>query len=270
MKIGIFYNPKTNPENKQHAGKIADAIESFGLSYVCNPENEDLKTIDLAITAGGDGTVLYTANLLANFNTPILGINFGKRGYLCEVRKDEIEEAVKRIKENKYRITEKTRIQAEIKSGSEGKNIFDALNEISIGGINRTVHIGVEIVLPQKTIRSEIIGDGLIASTQTGSTAYNINAGGPMLLTEAFSVVANNAFFESDELLSATKSIIVPTDTEIFIRDLSKKASNLPFVISDGQESIKISAQDTVVVKKSTRKNYFIIFHADIHKEATP
>lgn len=260
MNIAIFYNPKTNPMNKSYAAEVTDVLDKHGVRKLLNPDVKELSKIDTAIAVGGDGTVLYTANLLAHTRIPILGINFGHRGHLCQVRRDEIEASVLKLIDKNYKIVEKTRIQAEIKKRDNATERLEALNEISIGGINRTVHIDIEIITPEKRLSAQISGDGLIVASRTGSTAYNINAGGSMLLTEALSIVANNAFFESDNLLPITKSLVVPSETVIKIRDLSHNPANLPYAIADGQKSIKIPGKEPVIIKKAKNKNYFIVF----------
>lgn len=259
MIIAIIYNAQTNPENRNYARAVTDIMDKYGINYLINPKNDDLGGVDAVITVGGDGTVLYAANLLAKHGIPILGINFGHRGYLCQVQSDMIEDAVVRLKNKNFTIVEKTRIQAIIKKRNNSQEILDALNEIAVGGINRTVHLGASITTPEKTIDAEITGDGLIVSTETGSTAYNINAGGPMLLTDAFSIVANNAFFDSELLLPVTKSITAAIDTIINISDLSHNPSNLPFVITDGINAIRIDKDDTITIKKSENKNRFVV-----------
>lgn len=258
MISAIFYNSKTNPKNKQYALETAQALEKHGLEYSLNPSEKHFKKISLALAVGGDGTVLYAANLLAQYKIPILGINFGHRGYLCAIKKEQLEEGIRKIAEKKYSIEEKTRIQAEIKKRKNSTIRLEALNEISVGGINRTVHINAEISMPRFSIKTEITGDGLIIATQTGSTAYNINAGGPILLTEAFSVLANNAFFESDFLLPVTKSLVIPSDSTVKIKDLSHNSANLPYVIADGQKAIRISKEDYITIKKAPHTNLFI------------
>lgn len=260
MLIAIFYNSKTNPQNIKKAQEIGMILRKNKIEHIINPPENTFKKIKLAISVGGDGTVLYTADLLSKSRIPILGINFGHRGYLCQISKEEMEEKIALIAKGQYKIEEKIRIQASIYKNKEITYQMEALNEISIGGINRTVHLNTKIKNNSSNIDCNVIGDGLIIATRTGSTAYNINAGGPMLLTEAFTVLANNAFFESDFLLPITKSLVVSTDTILEIKDISNKKANSPFIIADGQEAKKISSQDTVIIKKSKYKNYFIAF----------
>ena len=260
MQFAIFYNTKTNPTNKIYAFEVSKILKKLGLSYFLNPAADKFSQIDIAIAVGGDGTVLYVSNLLADHKIPIVGINFGHRGYLCELDKDKVEDGIRLIVKGRYKVIERTRIQAKIKRENEEAVSLEALNEISVGGINRTVHLEADIITPERTFGTQISGDGLIISTRTGSTAYNINAGGPMLLEEAFSIVANNAFFASADLLPITKSLVVPTETTVKLKDISHNPANLPYVIADGQKSFKIGRDDLITVKKAKNKNYFIKF----------
>lgn len=258
MPIAIFYNAKTNPRNKKYAEEVAAAFRKHQISPLINPPAKQFRRIDVAIAVGGDGTVLYVANLLAKFQIPILGINFGHRGYLCQAPSADLASAVERLVRKDYTISAKTRIQARIQRPRRPAAILEALNEISIGGIVRTVHLDVEIKTPDRLLRTKITGDGLIIASETGSTAYNINAGGPLLLTAAFSVVASNAFFESEQLLPVTRSIVIPTEATLRIRDLSQKVANLPFVIADGQNAIRIGKEDTITIERSMNPSNFI------------
>jgi NAD+ kinase len=259
MRIAIFYNTKTNPENKCHALHIAEILTRHDVKYIINPKTNELRAVDIAFSAGGDGTVLYTANLLAEFSIPLLGINFGHRGYLCSLQSENIESALPPLIEGRYQLVQKTRIQANIKKRGQKSSTFDALNEIAIGGINRTVSLDAEIITPDSRIDTTITGDGLIIATQTGSTAYNINAGGAMLLTDVFSIVANNAIFESDFLLPITKSIVIATDSIIKIKNKNNNPANLPFVISDGINEKVLHSGDTLTISRSKYINHFIV-----------
>jgi len=260
VRIAIFYNPKTNPQNKQFAQEISVILNESSIKPLVNPLPKDYSKVDIAFAVGGDGTVLHTANLIAGNHIPLLGINYGHRGYLCGANKDELYDIVDRILAKEYSIEEKTRIQAKIVKQKKTVRTLEALNEISIGGINRTVHLGADIKTADFSLRTEIQGDGIIVATRTGSTAYNINAGGSMLLIEALSVVANNAFFISDDLLPVTHSIVIPSDAQIDVRDISRKQANLPFIIADGQESVKISDSDIIKIRKARNTSLFIKF----------
>lgn len=130
--------------------------------------------VDSLITIGGDGTVLYTLQKLSD--TPILGINMGRRGFLAEVNPDESMEAVEKLKEGKLKISEKKKLTVEI----SGEKLADALNEgvIRSQEPSRTLSFRV-LVDGEEAERTE--GDGLIVSTPTGSTAYALAAGGSIV-----------------------------------------------------------------------------------------
>lgn len=260
MIAAIFYNLKTNPRNSKFAREISAILGKSSIISLVNPLPKDYRKIDVAFAVGGDGTVLHAANLIAGCSIPLLGINYGHRGYLCGTGKDDLQAAIDRIIAQDYSIEEKTRIQAKITKRQNAIRTLEGLNEISIGGINRTVHLEVEIETTDSTLKTEVQGDGIVVATRTGSTAYNINAGGSMLLIEAFSVVASNAFFISEDLLPVTRSIVIPSDAHIKVRDISQKQANLPFVIADGQESVKLSTGDTIRIQKAKDTNLFIRF----------
>lgn len=259
MLISILFNPSTNPRNQDFARLVSDKLSSFGAPSIINPTIDQLRDSDLVIAVGGDGTVLYASNLIATYSIPLLGINFGHRGFLCQTDKQNFGSVVPLLLEKRFAVVEKTRILAQIKK-RDSTPTLEALNEIAIGGINRTVHLEVRIKSPDRIISTNVVGDGIIISTQTGSTAYNLNAGGPMLLADALCLVANNSYFESEDLLPITKSIISPLETIIEVCDLSHNPANSPFVIADGLNSINLGHEDLITIKKSSCSSLFVVF----------
>lgn len=145
-------------------------------------------------------------------------------------------------------------ISAEI----DGKVVIDALNEISIGGINRTVYLKISNnYIPELNLKS--IGDGIIFSTRTGSTAYNVNAGGSVLLDDdVFSIVANNSIFQSDKLPINTKSIITSSEDIFNVSIIKKNPQNIPFLVADGQRTVTLKKDDIITIKKSKYSTKFI------------
>jgi NAD+ kinase len=132
-----------------------------------------------AITLGGDGTTLRAARLLAESGTPILSVHMGGVGFLTEIELRQLNEALALIKEGKYKIDERTMIEAQ----TAGKTLI-ALNDlvISKSGIARVIKLEVVGI-------AQYVADGLIFSTASGSTAYNLSAGGPLLTPDAQSMV---------------------------------------------------------------------------------
>jgi len=152
----------------------------------------------------------------------------------------------------------KTRVQAEVFHEDEKVKTISGLNEILIGGISRTVFLKIGAIGKNREFEAKIIGDGIIVSTQVGSTAYSINAGGTVLLTDVFSVVANNGLFESDFLLPNTKSFVTSVKAVFEVSISNPHKQNLPYLVADGQRSYRLKNGDFVVIKKSEKETLFI------------
>jgi len=257
-KIGITYNGKRKPEAKEASLKIASWLRKNNKVYVNPNKNVLKKGLDFVVAIGGDGSVLHTANRVAEFSIPIVGINFGRKGYLCGIEKSEVYEKLEKMLCEEFQVEERTRIQAEVFNGSRKVCTIDGLNEVLVGGINRTVFLEIEVISKEKSFKAKVTGDGIIFSTKTGSTAYNINAGGPVVLTDVFSVVANNALFESDFLAPNTKSFVISTDAIFRARILNSNKQNLPFLVADGQRDQRLKENELVIIEKSPRETLFV------------
>jgi NAD+ kinase len=149
-------------------------------------------------------------------------------------------------------------VQAEVFHENKRTRTISGLNEILIGGINRTVFLEIRVIGENKEFEAEVIGDGILISTQIGSTAYNINAGGSVLLTDAFSVVANNGLFKSDFLLPNTKSFVTSVEAVFEVRILNPHKQNLPYIVADGQRNYRFKNGDFVVIKRSEKETLFV------------
>jgi NAD+ kinase len=159
-----------------------------------------------------------------------MGVNFGRVGYLCTVSESQLEQALQCLFEGRYAVEERAMIRAGVFNRREEVWRVDALNEVLIGGSNRT--LALEIAVNDEPI-GEIVGDGVIVATRTGSTAYAMSAGGPVVLLESLILVASNAI--SSSLLAPT---VLPIDTRIAIHNRTKVTR--PYVIADGQKDYQI------------------------------
>lgn len=143
--------------------------------------------VDFLISIGGDGTFLDSINLVGNAGIPIMGINLGNLGFLASVRKDGIEEAVRALQTGDYDIDNRTLLHIE-----NGEDIFDGspygLNEVVIFKRDYNLMLTVDIAIDGKFL-NRYYGDGLLISTSTGSTAYNLSAGGPILLPDSENLI---------------------------------------------------------------------------------
>lgn len=257
--IAVMYDKNLKPETEYPAKNAVDYIKNF-CNVTVNPKIFNVN-IDAVIVYGGDGLLLHTANKAASSGIPIIGINYGRVGYLCKVGRNEHHKSIiDKIVNKNYSIESRTRILAEIKD-SHITEAITALNEISVGGIDKTVYLNTIIKQPSsKPLKLESVGDGVIFATKTGSTAYNVNAGGAILLSDAFSVVANNSMFKSDDLPLNTKSLITDVCAQFEIVVTNTKEGNLPYLIADGQRRRKLTKDDKVIIKKDYYDTKFMKF----------
>ncbi len=257
-KIGLVYDARNKEARKFAFGVFRQLTLNKIPCFVCSTR-ESIEECDFIVTSGGDGTALHVANKVLRRKTPILRVNFGTRGVLCNVSQPSIYSAIGKILKNDFRIEEKTRIFAEIKGGDALR--VDAFNEILIGGINfRNSWLRVamlEIGKIEKIFWAT--GDGLLFATQSGSTAWSASAGGPRLLTDVFCVTGSNAVFKADfdQLSPNAKSMVVSPDTVFKVTTL-RSGPYRPYVVADGQRYYRMKKDDTIIIKKSPYKTLFI------------
>lgn len=258
-KIGIIFNEERKPEARKPSVEIAKWLERMGHKVYINPSESILdKGTDLVVVVGGDGTILRIADKIARFSIPLIGVNFGHRGYLCDIEENEIFKKLEKILQGNFEIEEKTRIQAEVFNKKKVIRDVDGLNEILIGGISRTVFLEIKATDKDRSFKATITGDGVLFATKTGSTGYNINAGGPALISDAFSVVASNAYFSSDFLIPNMRSFVTSVEAVFQVRILNTFKENLPFLAADGQRDYRLKKGDIVRIKRSKHKTLFM------------
>lgn len=173
-KIGIVYN-KNLLNADVTAQKVRELFESKSMQAKIFELEDFDNNIDLAISIGGDGTLLRTARYYSDFSIPVFGINIGHLGFLSQVKSEQTEEAVSQIINSQYRIEDRIMLEA----NAVGEKLF-ALNDIVIKGCTFSRTVRYSVFINEKLV-CEYLADGVIISTPTGSTAYNLSAGGPIL-----------------------------------------------------------------------------------------
>lgn len=216
--------------------RARETLTSAGCSVLTLQQILDGERVDALLSFGGDGTLLHAARLMAPLEIPVLGVNYGRVGYLCAVDENGLDVALERLVRGEYGLERRSMVRARVFHDGELVWQADALNEFFVGGSNRTLTLDVTI---DSDAFGTIRGDGVILSTRTGSTAYAFSAGGAVLLVDALIMVASNAVFSS-----AIKSVVLPTTSVVRIRNRTLVAR--PYVIADGQKDYQIN-QDTEV-----------------------
>ncbi|MDI6801856.1 MAG: NAD(+)/NADH kinase [Thermodesulfovibrionales bacterium] len=200
--------------------------------------------VDLIIVLGGDGTMLSVARLVGDKGIPILGVNLGGLGFITEVNKDEIIGAVEKVLSGSCSIEERIMLSAFIYRHGEKIANFVVLNDVVInkGALARIIDLETYI---NNSYVTTFKADGLIISTPTGSTAYSLSAGGPILYPTLNSIVLTPICPHT----LTNRPIVLPDDftAEIILRSESEDV----FLTLDGQAGFSLRKNDTVEVKKA-------------------
>ena len=246
--ISIVYNEDVK-ESHTIAIQTKEVLTSYGLKSVVTPSSKYDSNASLVITIGGDGTLLKAARFYAPKNVPILGINLGRLGFLAQANTDEIEASIKKLINKEYRIESRMMLSA------YNDNVL-ALNDIVIKGdtFSRTSKLFLYI---NGKVVCDYLADGIIISTPTGSTAYTLSAGGPVLVPglDAMVIVPICA-----HTLTA-RPLVIPADEEIKIT--SCNTCGRLKMSTDGQDTIDISADDCVIIKKSNVEAKLVILQKE-------
>ncbi len=241
-------------KDSQRAKEVSQKVAQLMRSYSIDPEvfvNErskrekpTLKDTDLLVVVGGDGTFLAGARLASKEGVPLLGVNVGRFGFLTEVELEEAEEVFKLLLESRIEPQKRMMLSAFLLRGSEELYLGDYLNDVVVSKESLARMVEVEIELQGERVL-RVYGDGVIVSTPTGSTAYALSAGGPILypLMEAL------LFVPICPHTLSNRPLVVPPNFEIRLVNLSE--DHMAYLTLDGQEGMSLRRGDTVIVKKS-------------------
>ena len=238
--------------------EIAAVADDFGATVAVEPAlaaaapglgTVDLsrQSVDLVISLGGDGTLLRTARLLFERDIPVLGINFGSLGFLTSVSAAGIGASLRSVLGGEFVVERRQTLSAEIRDSSgAARGSFAVLNDAVVhkAGAAQVVHLDMWVG-PQDD-REEIgsfSGDGVILSTPTGSTAYSLSAGGPIIVPQL------NCFLVTPIMphTLALRPVVVPGDEEITVAALGGR--DPLYLTVDGQEGGTVRPNERVVVR---------------------
>jgi NAD+ kinase len=229
--------------------KVGKRVWSFGRGQESRII-DSLADTDLVFVLGGDGTILSVARLCAHAQIPILGINFGRVGFLTELEPGEVEEKLPLYLSGDYWIDERSMLEAEV-VGDGGLEQLIALNDIVVvrGAEPRVIQLNIWI---DEHLYHTTVADGIIVSTATGSTAYNLAAGGPILHPQ----VRSSVITPIAPHLAADRSLILEPSSVITL-ELGGE-SNLALLSADGQINRDIISGMKVVIRGSTHVTKFL------------
>jgi len=240
---------------------IAGVAHEFGAAVAVEPaltpaapalDTVDLHTqqVDLVISLGGDGTLLRTARAVFGRDIPVLGINLGYLGFLTSVSAEGLEEGLRAVLGGDFSLERRQTLQAEVLTAAgEARASYTALNDVVVhkAGAAQVARLDLRVG-PQDDLEEigSFSGDGVILSTPTGSTAYSLSAGGPI-------IVPNLNCFVVTPILPHTlalRPVVVPGNGEITVTALDRHESL--FLTVDGQEGGPVGHDERVVVRMGT------------------
>lgn len=200
--------------------------------------------VDLIVVFGGDGTLLRTARLVRDRDVPIVGINLGVFGYLTEVNLDEMYSAMEVILAGDFQIEKRIMLDVEIEGGEEPLREGTVLNDIVINRMNLSRIVELETMVDGQYLTT-FKADGLIVATPTGSTAYSMAAGGPIVFPEMDSVIVNPICPHT----LTNRPVILPGSSvvRVMLNTMEQGAT----VTLDGQVSFTVKHGESITIRKS-------------------
>lgn len=216
------------------------------------PRSQIPNNVEIVIVLGGDGTMISVARLVAEKDIPILGVNIGGLGFLTAVHKDELYEVLEKVLAGECSIEERIMLKACVIRHSECISEFVVMNDVVVnkGALARIIDLETYI---NNTYVATFKADGLIVATPTGSTAYALSAGGPILYPTLNSIVIAPICPHT----LTNRPIVMPDD--ILVEIVLKSKTEDVFLTLDGQVGFSLKQDDIVQVKKSNFKTKLFI-----------
>ena len=251
MKKAIIIPNYLKEESMQFSKTAVDILEKNGYSVSVLLENDEpIEGSDLALVLGGDGTLLRACKKLYKFDIPMLGINFGHLGYLTECNPDTAIDAIETVVRNEYHLENRLMLEGSVVRNGENVYSFVALNEASFYRSTLLKAFTAELYI-NGMLTQTVVGDGLIVATPTGSTSYNLSAGGPVLTPNSKNIVLTPI----SPKYFPRSSIVANGEDEIEIKvivDSIVKTGN-PALQIDGDDAFTLNDGDVVKIKRNEK-----------------
>lgn len=227
-------------------------IEVMIFSYSGKSDIPELETADLVFSLGGDGTVLFCSRIVESMSIPILAVNIGDFGFITEISREEWKSAFIKYQNGQLDLSRRVMIKVMVERAGERVAFHKGLNDavISSNGISNIIKLNLQI---NKTNLGKYRADGIIVATPTGSTAYSISAGGPILDPEMEALIINPIcpFTLSNRPIVVSGNEVVQITVE--------EGQRADVILSvDGQDAYPLMAGDRIIVERSQTKALLI------------
>jgi NAD+ kinase len=274
VNVGILVNPHKNGSLPTlHA--LRKALESRGCAAVLDQETAALagegggisardfaEHVEVVAVLGGDGTMLHALSRLGPFEKPVAGINIGTLGFLTSCKDDELDVFAAAVAERRYTTSVRMLLEATVHRHGQPAESFIALNEVTLarGDTGRLVSLRARV---NGDLLNDYRADGLIVATPTGSTAYSLSAGGPLIAPSAGVFVITPICPHS----LSQRSLVLADDSTVEVSSEDPECGPMLFTV-DGRDSTRIEPGDRVEIRKARRSFHLLRLEGSSFYEA--
>ena len=238
--VNYLLDKGCEPQLSQEVAELAE------MPQYARAEEDLYRHSDLLISLGGDGTLLGIGRRTARFDKPILGINLGTLGFLTAEEKTHAEAAIDKVLSGEYKLEKRMMLECSIAKGDERTSGIIALNDICITRGNLYKILEFHVFVNDEYVDT-LLADGVIICTPTGSTAYNLSAGGPVLKADA-EIIAITPI--SPHTLTSRPIVVSAEDTVTV--EVRPSREDTPFMVSaDGQDNFTLTGRNVVQIRKA-------------------
>jgi len=269
MPTAAILTNKTKDTDGKITKKVAKILsKKYDILFSSDYDEDSLHIMyeksDVIVVLGGDGTILRSAKYAAKYNTPILGINLGNLGFMAAAELSVIDEALDMFLKGEYDIEKRFMIDACITRSNKDTKTVTALNDIVVTRASYQRMVAFDVSVNGDHLAS-YQGDGLVVSTPTGSTAYSMSAGGPVVDPSLDVCIITPVCPHT----MASKPVIVPGNAKIEIR-FKSTFDDMAMLTADGQSGIRLSegdiikvngSQNTIGLIKLSKMSFYNLFH---------
>lgn len=259
MNVGIIANPH-KPGSIPTLRVLRNTLHAHGIECVLEHETAAMAgeetgipgssfaaAVDIAAVIGGDGTMLHAVAQIGDFEKPVAGINVGTLGFLTTCKDDELELFASALADGRFTTSPRTMLEATVHRSGKPDATFTALNEITLarGETGRLVSLTARV---NGEPLNEYRADGLIVATPTGSTAYSLSAGGPLIAPGAGVFLITPICPHS----LSQRALVLSDSCEVELSSEDRECGPMIFTV-DGRDSVRIGLGDHIEIRKSPR-----------------
>mgnify|MGYP005842535331 CR=1 FL=1 len=256
-RVGILTHPRL-PETRGLAADLAARLSELGVSAEIGTSSDvgclqqQLDSLDCLITLGGDGSIVRAARAVAGRGVPVLGINLGQLGFLAELEPEELKGRLEDLARGGFRVEERMLLRATLSTRGDWEGEYDGLNDVVVARGEKVRAIAVEVWVDGQRFTT-YRADGVIVATATGSTAYALAVGGPIVAP----TLDNLVVIPVAPHLTPTRALVVPGEAHV---RLVVGAEHVAVFSVDGQVDRPLGGGDVVDVTGSPNRAGFVRF----------